>query len=498
MYSSDDLKQAERALLNLFDVELATDLEGPSGEGKTRIAKEMALLLGLPYHKFQMHGSRELSDFLGSYREDEEGNLYLSLRPNPVTEDELKTFLMAADLKRLVDEGILKQHNTEAGKFLFETGIFCSDVLDYTLRLKGVDLGAEKTEKLKQSIHYAQPLLEMLTHGGVFNLDEGAVGDKARELLSWFSGIVNGDGFITIEEIPGLSIRLDIHPDFHLMITNNSPEDTSARFELKSEVSSGVHYVYLDKDESPKTLGGIFRHFLNGATEGKEDVVSQMEDISNQAFLNIKELVGKSAAEKNKERYYISKREIRRMAKYLSRRNWDRESDPFYVFYKAARVVYEGMFASREDREVVYNEIAGAMLTLPGVDADTLFKYGQRIQEEVALFYDTSITDEEAWIAWLTHELIEVDETILFISENGARTQDIVRGLSERRSADIVMVDAIPGHTDFEILGGRVPVFGKKSDARVSRFLPGEIAQYLVPHKALKQLKGSKQREVLV
>src|ERR1019366_6426355 len=102
-----------------------------------------------PRFVFQMHGERELADIIGSYREDEYGRIKLTSKP----------------------------YRDAQGRTRFKL-----------------------------------PLLDMLANGGVFTLDEGAIGERGRELLSWFAAVAARDREIVIQEFPGREIRIPVHP----------------------------------------------------------------------------------------------------------------------------------------------------------------------------------------------------------------------------------------------------------------------------------------------
>ncbi len=409
------LEEIERGTLSALRSGRAINLIGSPGAGKTSIAREAALFLGLPLFVFQMHGERELSDLIGGYREDAQGRLRLSSRPTKDAEGRLR---------------------------------------------------------------FKQPLLDMIANGGVFVLDEGAIGERGRELLSWFAGLTSGAGEIVLQEFPGRELRIPIHPDFGLIITNNVPEETAGRQQPKSEVTSGVHVLRVPDDDDPATLEKIFAHFLGwGAVDAARwgQVVAELHH-------RLKPLVGKEIGKDNRERYYLSKREVRRVAAQMRRAARLRPDDTDYALYGALRSVYEAMFSHPEERALVRREIEAALKTPTAA-------FEERLAAESRALFPGAATADEGRVEALTRELFLQGEPVLYLTERGSRAATFARAAAESLSARLEPVDAAPEHGELEILGGLLPRFGSRpaGEAR-SMMVRGKLTQYLVTKEELEAL----------
>ena len=396
------LEDVTGSVLDAFEAGWSVEFEGSPGAGKTAIAREAALLLGLPRHVFQMHGERELSDLIGSYREDSFGRLHLTALP-------------------------------------------------------------------LQDGRYRLPLLEALTRGGVFVLDEGAVGDRGREVLSWFSAAARGDKELVLHAFPGHEIRLDVHPDFHLVITNNTPGLTPDRLRPKSEVTAHAHVIPVPEDDAPETLAALFSYFSGGA-KGLEVAALHHK---------LKPEIGKGVGKGKEDRYYLSKREVRRAAKLVRRWLESHPGDEGYALYRALRMAYEAMFTDAGERARVHDAIRQVLGDTSGLQ--------ERLDDEVR--------GRGGWTPWLTEELLRMDEPVMLIHELGARSGDAVRSAAQALSGRLETVDAAPEHTELEVLGGLIPVFGAREPGSPrSRYVRCRLTRHLLTARELAGLAEAKTR----
>lgn len=433
------LQKAEGLALKTLAGGWHVDLEGEPGGGKTSMAREIALLLGLPRFVFQMHGERELSDWLGGYRED------------------------------------------NAGNFVLTTG--------------------QKVTGPDGRTHFRLPLLELLTTGGVFVVDEGAIGDRGRQLLNWLSPLLQGDKKLFIEEFPGHPMEVTVHPDFHLIITNNLPEKTQARRVMGNEVSGHMQFIHVPEDDAAETLERLFKHALgpegDGMAEGLGTVLAQVHHA-------LKAKIGKELGKDRKERYYISKREILRVAEHV--RRYQREhpgENGCFALYRAMRIMYEAMFSHPEERRLVHELIKQTLAKNAAVGEARVRALEKRLDSEVRGLYGGASTPQEAWVAYITDELFSQDANVLFISEAGARTADMLKYATRRHGAEMVRIDAAPEHSELEILGGHLPVFGEAAEAgerQRLRFVRGAITRHLLDAGQMRALKSASgtTREIVV
>lgn len=387
------LEDVEESVLNAFADGWTVNLAGPPGGGKTSISREVALLLGLPRFVFQMHGERELADLIGGYREDRYGRIELTSKPQR-------------------------------------------------------DAQGRPRFKL--------PLLDMIANGGVFVLDEGAIGERGRELLSWFSAAVR-DKEIVLQEFPGQEIRIPVHKDFHLIVTNNDAGETAGRLKPKSEIASSVHTIRVDEDESPETLERLFAHFLGEGSALKPEDKARWGKAVAALHHRLKPLIGKELGKENKDRYYLSKREIRRVATQVRKGRG---------FTRALSSVYAAMFSRRSERDLVEKEI------------QAVFPYKDAAPE--------------AGISDLTRELFLQDEPVLYISERGARSSALIKTAADALSAKLEMVDAAPEHTELELLGGLLPQFGPRpAGSPRAKNVRGRLSRHLLTENQLNKLSAS-------
>lgn len=429
-----ELERVTTAALEAFSDGWSVDLEGPAGAGKTSVAKELALLLGLPAHVFQMHGERDLSDWIGMSRENSSGRIVL-------------------------------------------TNVPFRD-----------DQGKQR---------YRQPLLDFLVNGGVFVADEGAIGDRGLEMMSWLSSIVQGDKKIYLEEFPGHVTEIDVHPDFHLVITNNPAETTQGRQVLKSEIAAHVHFIYVEEDNSPDVLERLFHYFLGekgGLTNMQKDLLA---NILVDLHSSLKDRIGTDIGQDDADRNFISKREIRRVAALIQQSDLaSNEGDGLYALFGAMRLVYEAMFPHPEERAKVLDGIRKVFLS-HGLRDHQWDEFVSRQEAEINGRFGGAVSTAEGTTAHMTNALFDRGESILFIAETGARVGDSLRYVARERKARIVPVDAAPEHSELEVLGDLFPILeGRRHGGRRSHFVKGVITQHLMTLSELEDhSRGGESRE---
>jgi len=118
------------------------------------------------------------------------------------------------------------------------------------------------------------PFLQLLTHGGVFIIDEGAIGKRAQGLIAWLSQIAKGDQVIVLNEHPGVEpVRLERHKDFYIIITTNDIDNTPGRESIPPEVLSVSQRIKVSNDFTENSYREILRRFykMYGHIEPNEE-----------------------------------------------------------------------------------------------------------------------------------------------------------------------------------------------------------------------------------
>jgi MoxR-like ATPase len=388
---SEALDMAEASALEAFADNWGVYLVGGPGSGKTALASELALLLGLPGDGLLMHGERELSDLIGSFREDEYGRLTLSARPR----------------------------RDPSGRLRFKP-----------------------------------KLLDFLVNGGVFNADEGAVGERARELLSWLALVARGEKELVLQEFPGSEIRLKVHPDFHLVITSND-EDAQSRLRPKSEVAAYLHAVRLDEDEAPGALGRFFMRFL-----GKGEAA--WGEAAAKAFLGAKALLGPRRSD-------LTRRELRRAARLFGKG----PSSPYGLFQ--ALLAAFAPFAPEGE-----GPLASAVLGAVSGDGKAGGWAAKSAKADAWEFPAPSRAESVA--AGRARRFLDAGEPVLLLPERGARTSSVAAALAGALGASMETVDAAPEHDVREIVGGPFVNLGPREEGKPrSRLVLGRLTRHLTP-----------------
>ncbi|MBF0595136.1 MAG: AAA family ATPase, partial [Candidatus Omnitrophica bacterium] len=515
LFETSVTEQTEGKILSDFESARHVVLTGGPAGGKTSIAKEVFWLLGLKEFRLQMHGERELEHVFGSYNEDDHGRLRLDARPLPVKEQALR--LISAKTKtRLAAANILMPDREHLGYFVWgSTVIGNGNLKDALKRLvsEGKEIPLSEQKILLECQHYRLPLLEFLAHGGGYTLDEGPVGEGGEDVIGWFSGIVNGDKRVSVDIFPGVSIVMDVHPDFHLVVTMNPPENTPSRRRIKSEVASAVDTIIVSDEETAPELEGVFERFWGAASL---DSGTRQRFISDVAAMHLKlkgrmqpkdettaknDVIGKDRPEMN----FISKREVRRIA------NWFRSKagsltdtkEMGYVYYTALRAVYESMFVGNKDREAVRGLIDDSIDQMfPEVDekGNSVSKlFAQRLSGEQAAKFGRYLTEEELFVMWVVDSLLDQGESILNVFEYGSRLGEMVRALAQARGAQLDVIDSTPEQGSAEIIGGRQAVIGPVvAGERRIRYHLGRAMAHLKTRAEMKVLEGQPQDEVVV
>ncbi|MBW2044858.1 MAG: hypothetical protein JRI96_08230, partial [Deltaproteobacteria bacterium] len=162
--------------------------------------------------------------------------------------------------------------------------------------------------------HYNVPFLDLYTHGGVFVVDEGAIGNRAQQLIAWLGPIAQGEKELRLEDHPGRDVQvLKRHPKFFTIVTTNPYRDTPGREAIPFEVLAYAQKIRMRKEftrrDFEKILATVFGNFRINEQE-KNEMIKRMIDF----HFAIESRIGTDLGEFHKERYYIGIRELVRWA----------------------------------------------------------------------------------------------------------------------------------------------------------------------------------------
>ncbi|MBN1982168.1 MAG: AAA family ATPase [Chitinivibrionales bacterium] len=427
--------QVERSMLTAFESGWHVCLESVPGAGKTTMARRIAHSLGVRHQMFMVHGDRELSDWIGCYREDETGTLILTSAPH-----------------------------------------------------FAVDASGQVVGK-----HFAVPFLDFLVNGGLFIVDVNTTTAKCREKLSWLSSVIQGQNTIFLEEFPGRRIELEVNPRFYLIITITKNQQQNDEVAIPSEIAANIHTLYLEEENSAEELRRIFTSFINGASLS-QDLKTNLTDIAVSVHQEIQSMVVRDCENDEKARFFVSKRELRKIAHQICRHH----RDSMHVLYTALKTVYEAMFSRPRLRSQAGAIIANNFQRCIG--SVQAYQLQTTLAMKAQTLFPSAMTEDERRLLLIIHTLFDHEEAVLCISDRAARTDEIIRALAAKRNGELVIIDAIMEHTKLEIFGDLFPVLRTEmaplsaefrstvsttvvstDNTRVkSRFMRGCLSQYLV------------------
>jgi len=465
MVFSEDNGTTIEYILNAWEQGKTVILEGDPGVGKTTLIKEGARLKSLPYYVLDMHGERRLSDMVGSFARSVMGQMYYTGRPKAISLEQFNKLNL--DLREyLMTHQFLLPDGKEGG-FRWRGDLL---TVKQIMALEGIK--SQWREQIAGMFHYELPLFEYLTHGGIYFADEGAAGEKAEDVLSTLTPLMRNPKTVEFFVAPGVRLEFDVSKDFHLAIAGNVAGKTIARVATKSDINSEVRFIYVQDDQTPEVIAGIFNSFYKGKKAVNEKIVKAVQEI----HLKVKEYVQNLSAVEQ-ERHYISKREVRRLAQMM----WffkNQGDEDEYALYKAMRIVYEFGFSRQEQRNDISAIIERAF-------AARSKKYGDRLKKEISeMFAQRDLSWQEKVLAWGSRQALNNQETLLFMTEYGARTSEIIQALKDNLNAHVEVVDADNEQSRLEIIGGPfVDLQASQKERQVKNVL-GVITKYLLEKDA--------------
>ncbi|MFH1847519.1 MAG: AAA family ATPase [Candidatus Omnitrophota bacterium] len=108
--------------------------------------------------------------------------------------------------------------------------------------------------------------LQMLTYGGVFIFDEGAIGRRSQELISLLSTLARGEKIFIMNEVPGQPAQgLKVHKDFYVIITMNPANETPGREALPLEVYEKAKKIWISNKLKQESYRAVIKRFTEKA-----------------------------------------------------------------------------------------------------------------------------------------------------------------------------------------------------------------------------------------
>ncbi|MBF0215716.1 MAG: AAA family ATPase [Candidatus Omnitrophica bacterium] len=117
------------------------------------------------------------------------------------------------------------------------------------------------------------PFLKAYTKGGVFLLDEGAMGLQSKEVITFLTTLAELGEIDLNDHHPYAVGKLDIltrHPDFHLVIAQNPGGETMGRTELSYEAMSSAFKIWVDNFITRADSLRMIDHYLGDLSSNVE------------------------------------------------------------------------------------------------------------------------------------------------------------------------------------------------------------------------------------
>ncbi|MBF0386163.1 MAG: AAA family ATPase, partial [Candidatus Omnitrophica bacterium] len=313
--------------------------------------------------------------------------------------------------------------------------------------------------------HYKIPFLEMLTHGGLFIIDEGAVGERSRALISLLTGLARGEKIFVLNQFPGRPRKvLEVHPEFHIGITTNDPENTPGREQLPIEVLENSEIIDVPNRYSTISYLNIIKRFLSlfvnlGEMPGHDQYILR-EDILNYHREMI-EYVEK-LLEESEERHLLTLRDIKNWARAIEYFR-SKGNDINVSVNLAFDLVYLRQFTKEERAKIV--------------------QYLKTKHWNFAEISENASSEQEIIKHISAVSSIGQHMHTLLLLEPGAREQEILDKFTAQEGYEVYDLESSPELTSLELLGGAFPIlegeeFYGLMDFRVK---PAFLTRHLVP-----------------
>jgi MoxR-like ATPase len=444
------LLEVERATIEAFKQDNIVVYEGDPGGGKTEIAIDMGRRLGLRSHVYSVHGDVELTDWIGHFSQREDGNYVLGTEPD-----------ISSDVE---GNPVYKFPNSE--------------------------------------------FLDFLVNGGLWIIDEGAIGKRSKNLLAWLAPIARGEKKVYIYEHPGRDpIELTVNPNFRIIITSNpfgTFRRTPGRYRIPDEILLFSQHIAVNSKFTKSDLVILLRSFLKGFNI-QEDELEKLINHMIEFHLGMQEMIEKELGIQHPERYLYTLRDLKRWAKDIMREYRNKSGNLPMAIVEGLTSNYRDQFTNTEDLEKIdafirhiFSDYYEQEITSHLETSDEVSYDGNAVRDIFALPLVNGQEDPEwqytdspdLWPAGIrTNErtlksvirAMKAHAPSLLICDPGTRPAELLEKVARDSGYEMRSLWPAKNMTMHDLLGGMYPVLGEvKPGSPRLVFRDGFISRHLV------------------
>ncbi len=165
--------------------------------------------------------------------------------------------------KTAMAEDTAKRLGWDVKRFSMYTDV---DLTDFTGRIvrKGAGSYAMTAARdPKRDNRFILDFLRLYENGGVFVMDEGAIGTQAMGVIAWLVHLAHSDSLEVVVEGEGL-VSLAKNKNFKVVISQNPADVTSARKDIPVEIDHTGQKVWVSDQFSDPDFLRLIDHYLDG------------------------------------------------------------------------------------------------------------------------------------------------------------------------------------------------------------------------------------------
>jgi WD40 repeat protein/MoxR-like ATPase len=323
------------------------------------------------------------------------------------------------------------------------------------------------------------PFLDMYTHGGVFIIDEGAIGRQSQALISWLTGFARGEQQLVIHHPGEEPLVLKRHKHFHIIITTNPEEETPARERVPPEIMSRSQRILVNNALPKSSLARIAKLFFDRTIKEYEmegifsetvidDLVNQMVDQHQQTI----RFIQNDADLDNPERHIITMRDMRNWVKAMLMRVKNGER-PEPAFHASFNLIYASQFNLTIQNSPALGSAALRYSWVSNPTSRAKFaELGRIIRSEEEVKYQLN-------------DVFALGLHGLLLLEPGSRDQKILHDFSREQGYRSYDFEANPQQTELDLIGGLFPFLQGENSPQGKEFgeKSGFLTRHLVPEK---------------